>query len=129
MLIFIVIFVNNYPLVQVSLFLFFEITYVLYTIIIRPYSKKKIFVTILINETFVFVIFLSTFILAIYDAKKNFNNITFRKVLGYIIIGSNLGLTLFLVIMVVYDLFLMIFKAVVEIIKYFKSKKNKKSQE
>jgi len=82
--------------------------------------SKKVFVTIIINETFVFVILSSTFILAIYDATKNFNNSTHRNRLGWVIIASNLGLALFLTIMVVYDLFHMIFQAFLLVIKYFK---------
>jgi len=76
----------------------------------------------------VFVTLLSTLILAICDATKNFNNSALRNRLGWVIIGSNLGLALFLTIMVVYDLFHMIFRAFLLVIKYFKSIKNKKSR-
>jgi len=48
---------------------------------------------------------LSALILAIYDMKKDFTNKETRNRLGWVIVGSNLALTLFITILSIFNLF------------------------
>lgn len=69
---------------------------------------RKLIFTIIVNEFFVMITFLSAFTLAIYDKREKFNNLIDRNRLGWIIIGSNFAISAFMAIMSLIDNFLLI---------------------
>ncbi len=92
-----------------------------------PAKLRKLILTILVNEFFVLITILASFTLAIYDKRGQFENLTARNRLGWIIIGSNMAISFFMAIMSVYDNIRLIIWLVKLIYNKFKnSKKNSK---
>lgn len=77
--------------------------YIVYIIYKRPAKLLKLILNILVFEFFVLTVNLVTFTLAIYDKWGIFTNFEARNRLGWIIIGSNIGLGFFMTIMRIYD--------------------------
>lgn len=100
-----------------------NILYITYIAVYRPAKPRKLIFTILVNESFVFVTIMSTFTIGIYDKRHIFNNLSLRNRLGWIIIFSNIGFSMFVSLMTFIDYILLIIFIVKSLIKKYKDKK------
>lgn len=64
---------------------------------------RKLVFTIIVNEFFVMITFLAAFTLAIYDKRDKYDNLIERNRLGWIIIGSNMAISIFIAVMSTID--------------------------
>lgn len=120
----IIITLDSYPLLTISLVLIVNISYVSYIIYTRPAKLRKFTFTILVNEFFVLMTILASFTLAIYDKRGKFENLTARNRLGLMIIGANMAISFFMAIISVYDNIRLIIWLVKLIYHKFKNSKN-----
>lgn len=98
-----IIILENYPLLAISLVLIINFTYIAYLIYKKPFKIRKLLFTILVNEFFVLLTFLAAFTLAIHDKIGNFENLNTRNKLGWVIVVANMSISFFMAIMSVYD--------------------------
>lgn len=124
----IIITLENYPLITISLILIINIVYISYITYKRPAKLRKLIMTIFVNEFFVSITILASFTLAIFDKRGKFENLNTRNKLGWIIIGSNMSISFFMAIMSVYDniiLIVWLVRLVMKKWKYYKEKTKK----